>query len=259
MSRRNRVTITIVAFVLALAIGAGAAAPLQAQETIVHFRMPYLESFKTTELGEDEIYVIVIARWADGTTRSYRFPDQNGHWDLNDQVGDPPVENWPLLRIPMRPGTAMDLLVLVMEEDGGTVGGWAAMAASAAGVINKGAGAVIAAIARFIPPIEDKDDFIGSFNVHIERTTGGELLTTFTPRDRTFEHSDPSRYWIQFFVNMNGDGSEYRSNFSVTDGLETPQRASAPSYTPPAPAPSATAAPPAPRQRPEPRSPCGRC
>jgi hypothetical protein len=218
MARTKRIVSSLLVAAVAIAVPVSTPVRVEAQQPkVVSFRMAYLESFKTTELGEDEVYLLITGKWRNGQSFSYRFPSASEHWDLNDGEGDPPVLNQPLIDFTMRDGDAVDVMVMVMEEDGGTVGQWTDLAGSVIGLLDRGAGSIFGAIARFIPDIRDTDDFIGAFSVHIENR-GGEIYTKFVPRDRVYSSSDPNNYWITFNVNMNGDGSDYRSTFSVTDG-----------------------------------------
>jgi hypothetical protein len=202
----------VIGVILLLQGGVGAA-PAAATQQTVSFGMPYLECFQTTEAGEDEIYLVVSGKWHTGSSFSYRFPNESGHWSLNDREGDPPVRNQTLLNLPMRDGDVVDLVVVVMEEDGGSVGGWAALASTALGFLDPTAGSIAAALGRLLP--HDSDDVIGTFSVHIEQS-GGQAFAKFTPRDRTYNYSDPSAFYTKYRIDMNGDGSDYVSLFSVT-------------------------------------------
>jgi hypothetical protein len=189
-------------------------ATAQASKT-VKFRMPYLECFQTTEHGEDEVYLVVTGQYSGGNPFQYRFPNETQHWDLNDGEGDPPVRDWPLINLEMHNGSSVDLIVLVMEEDGGTSGGWTRLGGSVVGRLNPQAGAIIGVIGSLIN-FQDSDDFIGAFSVHITNDNGN-IITTFSPRDRVYDSSDPNSAWIRWNVNMNGDGSKYMSQFSVEE------------------------------------------
>ena len=203
-----------IAVVLLLQRGAGAAMPPAATQQTVSFAMPYLESFKTTEAGEDEIYLVVSGKWHSGNSFTYRSPNESGHWNLNDREGDPPVLNQTLLNIPMRDGDVVDFVVVVMEEDGGSVGGWAGLASTALGFLDPTAGSIAAALGRLLN-FHDSDDVIGSFSVQIEKS-GGQAFAKFTPRDRAYNYADPSAFYTKYRIDMNGDGSDYVSLFSVT-------------------------------------------
>lgn len=212
---------------LAAAITAVAAVPLSFAPSLIRpasarggndtvvFSMPYLESFQTTEHGEDEVYLIVAGKRSDGGSFQYRFPNGSDHWDLNDGEGDPPVRNQTLINFNnFDPGDSADLVVTVMEEDGGVAGGWISLGSAVVGAINKPAGAIISTIGQFLN-FGDSDDVIGVFSVHIENING-DVFTSIKPIDRVYDISDPGKYWITFNVNMNGDGSKYKSQFSVT-------------------------------------------
>jgi hypothetical protein len=227
---------------LMLVLLTGIYRPVHAQQRAVSFNMPYLESFQTTEAGEDEIYLIVTGRWrSTGETFSYRFPNASGHWDMNDREGDPPVLNQHLLKLTLNEGDAVDLVVMVMEEDGGTVNEWVDIAASVGGALSKTAGTILGAISKLIPTITDTDDFIGAFSVRIENVDGS-IRAQFTPRDRAYNYGDPMLYWKSYRIDMNGDGSDYHSLFSVDDGTvvsSMSERIPPRPAPPPAPAPGA--------------------
>jgi hypothetical protein len=179
----------------------------------VKLSMPYLESFQTTEAGEDEVYLVVSGRWSSGQTFSYRFPNESGHWDLNDGEGDPPVLNQNLMNFTIDDGQSVELVILVMEEDGGSSGGWVQLAGSAAGVINEAAGAVITAIGSLIN-IEDSDDFIGAATIRITNEHG-YITTRMLARDRASTACSADGNWQMCEFEMTGDGSNYVVRFSA--------------------------------------------
>jgi hypothetical protein len=181
----------------------------------VSFRMPYLESFQTTEAGEDEVFLVVAGAWSGNRgTFKYRYPNATGHWSLNDREGDPPVVNQTLIDFTMSDGDQVDFVVMVLEEDGGTLGGWADLAGGAISVVEPGLGTIFSAVALLFGGIEDTDDFLGGMVVHI-RNIGGNITTTFEPRDRVYGSSDPNQAWVRWNVDFNGDGSNYRSQWEV--------------------------------------------
>src|SRR6185503_10340172 len=185
----------------------------ESSKKIVKFAMPYLECFKTTEHGEDEVYLVVVGKWHDGTTFQRRFPNASDHWDLNDGEGDPPLTDQPLYNLTMNDGDAVDIVVMVMEEDGGTVGGWTSLAGGVLGVVSKPAGSIIASIGQLFN-IKDSDDFISAFSVHIENRKG-DIFPKFASRDRITSICDPNQYFTACVIDMNGDGSDYRGRFTV--------------------------------------------
>lgn len=196
---------------LGLALVAGWARPGEART--VTFSMSYLECFRTTEAGEDEIYVVVAGRWKNGETFQARVPGAGGHWDLNDGEGDPPVLNQDLLTLDMSDGDHVDFLVMILEEDGGTVGGWASLAGGALSFIDAGIGSLIGALGTLFN-IEDSDDFIGAVAVHVDMA-GGEAFASFKPVERVTNSWDTSRYWTRRPVSMDGDGSRYEMTFEI--------------------------------------------
>jgi len=175
--------------------------------------MPYLECFKTTEAGEDEIYIVISGRSSDGQSFKARLPNDAGHWDLNDGEGDPPVLNQDLMRFDMAEGSSLDFTVMVLEEDGGTIGGWTNLAGGALTLVDQGLGELIGVIGELFN-FKDSDDFIGAVAVHIEMTNG-QALATFKPLDRVEGGWDTSSYWLKRPVSMNGDGSSYQMVFEV--------------------------------------------
>ena len=199
---------------LMMGVCCGVAAPrAHCQTRNVTFSMPYLECFQTTEAGEDEVYLVISGRWRSGNSFTFRLPNASGHWDLNDGEGDPPLLSQDLLNLPMREGDAVDFVVMVMEEDGGTVGGWARLAGGALGFIDEGAGALITFIGSLLD-FQDSDDFIGAVSVHIEMRNGQPLMQ-IKPAERVSSNWDTDSYWSRLPVNMNGDGSSYVATFAV--------------------------------------------
>ena len=182
--------------------------------TTVTFSMPYLESFKTTDpTSEDEIYVVLSGRSSSGGTFSVRAPGAGAHWNLNDGDGDPPVLNQDLHRFDMAEGSSVDFVVAVLEEDGGTVGGWGAVAGGLIGFLDMGAGSLVATLAEIFD-IRDSDDYVGAVQVRLEMRNG-QPLATFRALDRVTNSWNASTYWTRRPVSMNGDGSRYEAVFEV--------------------------------------------
>lgn len=73
---------------------------------------------KTTEMSEDEVYLILAGKKSDNTLIRTRVPGNNGHWDLNDN-GDKKrrVKNITLWEGELKNGESIDLFVIGMEED----------------------------------------------------------------------------------------------------------------------------------------------
>jgi hypothetical protein len=180
---------------------------------------------KTTEAGADEVYILVYGRRSDGqATFEQRLPGPGMHWDMND--GDQPTDNpngdahcrtnKNLFTGEIPAGQSWDVVVLVMEEDGGTSAQWQRAASSAA--IKSGnpyaiaAGSILAVYTSlFGAIINDTDDYIGSFAAHITNDCGS-IHVDWRPIDRV-AHMIPDPNYPgnanRREFRMNGDGSNH--------------------------------------------------
>lgn len=183
-------------------------------QTTVKFGMPYLECFKTTEAGEDEVYLIVTGRWSDGTTFKYRYPNETGHWDLNDGEGDPPIRDINLINLGMGQGSYVDLAVVIMEEDGGSTGGWAALAGAVVDTLVPEGGGIFSAIGSMLN-FTDSDDYIGSFKVRVYENNDNPTAQVYA-YERGYDMPDLAKYWLRWNMGFAGDGSNYKSQFSIS-------------------------------------------
>src|SRR5205085_10420111 len=142
-----------------------------------------------------------------------------GHWDMNDgnQPTDNPsgdshmVTNKTLFQGELAPGQSWDVVFMIMEEDGGTT---KTAQEAAAGILTQSknpyaaaAGVLLAALTKIGFFVNDTDDYIGSFGVHITSDAAiqwraidrvsGEIPNVNNLGDREHE------------FRMNGDGSNY--------------------------------------------------
>jgi hypothetical protein len=216
-------SLTLVFRVLSLAIFL--AVPSFVMGKTVHLGMRQFCCDKTTEAGADEVYILAYGRRSDGqATFEQRVPGPSQHWDMND--GDQPTDNpdgdahcrtnKTLFTGEIGPGQSWDLTVLVMEEDGGNSAQWQRAASTAA--IRSGnpfavaGGAILAVYTELFGGIvNDTDDYIGSFAVHITNDNNN-IRVDWKPLDRV-DHmipdpndgGNPNRREFR----MNGDGTNY--------------------------------------------------
>jgi hypothetical protein len=156
-------------------------------------------SDKTTEEGEDEVYLIVKTEIDGKVAGEVRLPanivdDDRGHWDMNDGAGD---ENhcrveMPLAEFDLTEGQVGRATVFTMEEDGGS--------------LEKLAGKV--GIKFDVFDIKDIDDYIGAFAVTV-RNNGGKPEIDWAVVDRVFTEIPNNQGPNTHEYRMNGDGSNY--------------------------------------------------
>lgn len=145
---------------------------------------------KTTEAGEDEVYLLMFGKASDGLSFSGRLPGSRSHWDMNDGNRDISFRqvNQNLYFSPLADGAQLLLQVVIMEEDGGDPAAYVRAAAEAAKLIGPGnpyvqGGAAIAeAGAGFLP--KDTDDVLGGFSLLAENK-GDQVTLTWRADDQT--------------------------------------------------------------------------
>ena len=192
-----------------------------ALQTRLNFRRFRCE--KTTEAGEDEVYMLVVRTTSEGGYTAYRIPGGNGHWSLNDGNDPREVGRTIIHQIDLDDNEKTNIYVRIMEEDQGLPGDWAqkigdALTASgndiaeAIGTTLQVIGGVFNAVG-----LQDTDDYIGAFGVeyafkngslvdiHWER--GGNVYSTDTDNPALGQHSS--------IIRFNGDGSDYVGEFYV--------------------------------------------
>ena len=196
------------------------------------FYLDYLRCDKTTENGEDEIYLLLAGVSSLGHTWAARFPDGKGHWDLNDGNSENRTFNGDVImwERDLEPGEVVTLAISVMEEDGGTSATYTDMLAAL--LVESGepdamfAGTILGVLGKYLN-FKDSDDFIGSFVVRIQDNTvvrgGGGWTHTVSWRsvDRVSSHRPipppppPLPYTSAHEFDFNGDGSLYTGVFVV--------------------------------------------
>jgi hypothetical protein len=215
---RRRVS-AIISIAVATLIGGGCARATKASGVVgetasVELRLDHIRCEKTTEKGEDEVFVL---------TRTWHTkPDQRGGgkagpWNLNDGGDKRYKEFVSLGRIDVRDGETAVFDVDILEEDGGNVAKNVdpLVKAAAASKNPYAVGAAAAATICFaIVPgckVEDTDDFIGAFRVQVTNA-GGKIAVTWTSRERV-ARIEPGLNWkpgrVSHRYYMNGDGSQY--------------------------------------------------
>jgi hypothetical protein len=187
--------------------------------TTIEFLSDALECNKTTEKGADEVYVVIVAQRSDGANLGGRLPGPGMHWDMNDNpklgVNRPSGDSYRRMgswfTATVKPGESLDVVFLVMEEDGGNtqfaqknVG---AVLLQTGNPIAAGAGAILQGLASLGFYAEDTDDFIGSFGAHVTNVDG-KISVEWRPMDRVYA-THPYKNGFEF--DMNGDGSHYKN------------------------------------------------
>jgi hypothetical protein len=191
----------------------------------VEVKAATLQCVKTTERGADEVYMLVFARRTDGATVQLRLPGNyphspQGHWDMNDnpdlQRNNPSgdshiIDNKSLFTGELSGGQSWDIVVVVMEEDGGNSAEWQkaiAEAAQSSGNPYAIAAGVILEVytSLFGAIVNDTDDYIGSYSLHVANNNGNVSLQ-WRPIDRIYDQHD---FKNGHEYDMNGDGSNYK-------------------------------------------------
>lgn len=174
---------------------------------------------KTTENGEDEVYILVAGLHSDGSRFTHRVPGDAAHWDMNDGQNDHNhcVHNVVLVNRDIADGQSLELLISIMEEDGGTSGpyqqAFGDLLISTGNPYAIAAGTFISIMGKFLP-FHDSDDWIGTFAVRIINQSGN-LSVEWRPVDRVSGviHGIHGPNTCEF--RMNGDGSNYVGWYGV--------------------------------------------
>ncbi len=147
-----------------------------------------LRCSKTTEAGEDEVYMPVGAvNSATGRT-SFVAPGSDSHWDMNDS-GEKQERNinFVVHSGALPDGSTTDLNVLIMERDGGSPTQAIQVASGIAGALGAGnpvvvAGAtIVGLLARLLPT--DTDDWLGGFALRATNV-GGQVSFAWQAGER---------------------------------------------------------------------------
>lgn len=202
------------------------AALAQAQQ---HFSlsMPSLKCRKTTESGQDEIYLYVVYHKSDGVKSGLRLPIiPKTSIDMNDRVVLENDINWgELLPFDLKPGERIDIAVNILEQDDGTIPQYAVFP-----TLLKDDPNFFNALAngrtptfQIIPTIlgriagsaklKDSDDWIGTFTVSVELTSTGtvkrEYRGIFNTNDEHRKLPSPAKDTNKATYEFGGDGSFY--------------------------------------------------
>jgi hypothetical protein len=201
------------------------AAPQTTSRT-VNLKVDALCCDKTTEQGADETFFEVIAKRSDGAVYGQRWPAPQGHWDMNDggQPTDNPngdshcITNKSLFSGDLTPGQAWDVIVSVMEEDGGNTRdaqeAAAAMAASSGDPFAM-TGPALMNLTKNSNFVVDTDDYVGSFAVHIANN-GGIITYQWRGIDRVGSVDAAHDGGVQHEYRFVGDGSNYVGWFRLS-------------------------------------------
>jgi hypothetical protein len=181
-------------------------------------------SDNTTELGADEVYILLLATSSDGRQVARRLPSSAahtsaGHWDMNDNKslgcnrgsGDSHcIEDKFLGAFDTNGNTSWDVTVAFMEEDRGLEKAPEQILREA---VEQGRGSRIGTLLAILVGFanNDSDDFIGSVVAHIQRGRvswrAGERIRQSVPYP-----ADASRL---FGFQMIGDGANYTGHIGL--------------------------------------------
>lgn len=174
---------------------------------------------KTTESGEDEVYIIVAGKLSNGGYWNFRMPGATNHWDLNDGNSPREVTEWGLAssNAPLNIGESATFNIYIMEEDGGGLGQILDVAQK---VIDQcpdprclAASNVIQTANSIGLPV-DTDDYIGSFSVTVYRNLNG-YYAEWMNFDRCGKVGWSNGGGLEEQINFGGDGSSYIGTFRV--------------------------------------------
>lgn len=221
--RKQGLTKAIFTFISICYISIGfAQAPIS-----VGLKMRSLLCNKTTEAGEDEVYILVNGKSPTGKW-NFRLPGSNTHWDLNDGNGQRQITDWFVAtdNTGLKPNETSIINIAIMEEDGGTVGQLALDAAgkaleecSASGDPYCIAGALGVSIANALHLGQDTDDYIGGFTVSMSRDENGAIHLQYYNFDRCsiFQEGSQQNFGMTG-ISFSGDGSQYVAYFQLYSG-----------------------------------------
>lgn len=187
---------------------------------------------KTTELGADEVYIIVLGKSSTGQVYSGREPGPEAHWDMNDgnQGTDNPngdshcITNKQLFYGNIEDGETWWFNIQVGEEDGGTTRGIQEKAADILSMIDnpyaQGAAAILSVLNQFGFCFEDTDDWMGMIGVQVTNQ-GGQLQIHWNGKEgivHSIPDPDDPGNPAKMEFRMNHDGSNYVGWFGVQPG-----------------------------------------
>ena len=174
---------------------------------------------KTTEAGQDELYILVIRTTSEGGYAAYRLPAPEGHWDIKDNGEQTWIGNTCIHQIDLDRGEKANIYVRIMEEDGGLPGNWAEEVGGALAAIPNaytqaiGAGLqVIGGVFNQLGVI-DTDDFPGSFGVEFENRNGSLDGWHWEAGERAQTAADIPGLDHSCRIDFYGDGSNYFGEF----------------------------------------------
>lgn len=167
--------------------------------------MSTLKCDKTTEHGEDEVFVLYSAVGPGSSEKAGRRPanephNEAGHWNMNDHGSKQEISDKTIWKGDIAEGQSVDIEVNVMEEDGGT---------TKSVIDDLGLDQVFDQFGIPIPNIKDTDDYIGSVQIHIWNSDGTMYFEVESDDTNTTKDDGLSKYGNPRYK-MKGTGSEYR-------------------------------------------------
>jgi hypothetical protein len=178
----------------------------------------YLHCDKTTEHGEDEVFFVLTARKPDGEVISMRLPGDKSHWDMNDNANKKRDIAIPhLLDFDLKKDERMQVIVAIMEKDGGSPKQWLDFSKALADKlpandITTSITSVLDLVTGWIGlvNVKDTDDYIGSFRVDLwnDEDSIHTIKANWSAVDRAIgvgQSSGPRSNGFRF----DGDGTNY--------------------------------------------------
>ncbi|GAA4746089.1 hypothetical protein [Flavisolibacter ginsenosidimutans] len=180
-----------------------------------------IRCLKTTEEGEDEVYLLLVWRHSDGSTGSVRLPSE--HWDMNDgdKLKNARTEN-NVFSFDLMGSERVEVLCLLMEQDDGTVEQYANLGAEVLRIVESGYSSLsgfdseqIQSVLKRITGtynLKNSDDWIGGFAMRYDLTRTATWLVRANPNGGG-ETSGWGTDFSQF--TLKGDGSKYEVRVNV--------------------------------------------
>lgn len=179
---------------------------------------------QTTELGADEVYILITGRNNFGEIFNTRIPGDQAHWDMND--GDQPTDNSSgdshcvtnkmFFQSVIEDGETWSFNIAFMEEDGGTSKDFQEKGAIILKQIDdpyaKGAGQIIETFNKLGIFIHDTDDWMGMAGVTVSKKAGEDVRVSWTAKEGVLNMQrdpDDKNNERKVELRMNHDGSNY--------------------------------------------------
>jgi hypothetical protein len=198
----------------------------QTQQHQAQFVLEHLACAKTTEMGHDEVYYLLIGKDDSGTKYSHRGPDASQSadadgqtaWDMNDS-GDLSSRNFQavICNESVQPGQTKDFTISFFESDGQDYGSTVRAAGAVASSIGSSVplvsmlGQVLDKLGSAIP--KNQDDTLGSFGITFGNDGGRVVVRDIQAGDytRVVHPLDASNG--TFSMHFQHDDGDYTASF----------------------------------------------